>query len=106
MATGIHQRDRRLVADGPVRPILVVESAPSLQLFAGVGKRQEPVGVQAFRSEASVEGLDEGVIGGRAGSGEDRRLGLWCALFAPVSVYGFSILPQSFPSVRSEKFCG
>jgi hypothetical protein len=31
--------NRGLVADGPVRPILVVVLAPILQLFAGVGKR-------------------------------------------------------------------
>ena len=32
-ATGIHQRDRRLVAYGSLGPDLVVVSAPSLQLF-------------------------------------------------------------------------
>lgn len=48
---GIHERDRGLVADGTVRPILIVVSAPILQLFAGVRKRQEPVGIQAIGSE-------------------------------------------------------
>ena len=45
-----------------MRPILVVVSAPSLQLFAGVGKRQEPVGVHALRPEAPAEGLDKGAL--------------------------------------------
>ena len=33
-----------LVADGTVQPILVVVPTPILQLFAGICKRQEPVG--------------------------------------------------------------
>ena len=49
--------------DRPVRPILVVVSAPSLQLFGRVRKGQEPVGVQAFGPEATVEGFDVGVVG-------------------------------------------
>lgn len=48
----IHEGDRRLVADGAVWPILVVVPAPVLHLFAGVGKGQEPVGVQTFIPEA------------------------------------------------------
>lgn len=51
-------------------PILVVVSAPTLQLFGRVGKRQEPVGVQALGPEAAVKGLDEGVIRGLAGPRE------------------------------------
>ena len=47
-------------------PIFVVVSAPILQLFGRVGKRQEPVGVQALGPEAAVEGLDEGVVRGLA----------------------------------------
>lgn len=50
------------MADGAVRPILVVVPAPSLQLFLGVRKRQEPVGVQALGPQAPVEGFDEGII--------------------------------------------
>jgi hypothetical protein len=38
-----------------MRAILIVVSAPILQLFLRVGKRQEPVGVQTFRPEAAVE---------------------------------------------------
>ena len=30
-------------------------STPSLQLFAGVGKTHEPVGVQAFRAQLTIE---------------------------------------------------
>jgi len=36
-------------------------SAPILQLFGRIGKRREPVGVQAFRPEAVVEGSDGSV---------------------------------------------
>ena len=61
------------MADGPVGPILVVVSAPSLQLFLRIRKRQEPVGVQAFRPQASIEGLDEGIVGRLAGAGEVER---------------------------------
>jgi len=43
-------------------PNLVVVSAPNLQLFGRIRKREEPVGVQAFGPEASVERLDEGVV--------------------------------------------
>lgn len=64
------QRDRGLVADGPMRPILVVVSEPNLHLFGRVGKRQEPVLVQALGPEPSVEDLDEGVVGGLAGPRE------------------------------------
>lgn len=58
------------MAHGPVWPILVVVSEPSLHLFGRVCKRQEPVRVQALAAEAAVERLDEGVVGGLAGSGE------------------------------------
>ncbi len=40
---GSHQGHRRHVADRPVRPNLIVVIAPSLHLFARIGKRQEPV---------------------------------------------------------------
>ncbi len=49
--------------DRPMRAHLVVVSAPILHLFRRVGKRQEPVGVQALRPEAAVEGFDVGVVG-------------------------------------------
>lgn len=67
LAAGVLQRDRGLVADGPVRPILVVVSDPSLHLFGRIRKRQEPVHVQALTSEATIERLDEGVVGGLPG---------------------------------------
>jgi hypothetical protein len=56
-----HEGSRGLVADCPMRSILVVVLAPILQLFAGVGKGQEPVRVQALGAQAAVEGLDKGV---------------------------------------------
>ena len=49
---------------------LVVVSRPILQLFTGICKAQEPVGVEAFCPEASVEGFDERVVGGRPCSAE------------------------------------
>ena len=69
-ATGILQRTRRLLADRPMRADVVVVVAPSLQLFAGVGKGQEPVRVHALGPNAAVECLGEGVVGGLARSGE------------------------------------
>jgi hypothetical protein len=62
--------NRYVVSDRAVWPDLVVVSAPMLQLFTGVGKGQEPVGVQAFGPEFAVERLDEGIVSGLAGSGE------------------------------------
>lgn len=40
--------DRDVVSDRAVGPNLVVVSTPILQLFAGIGKRQEPMRVQAL----------------------------------------------------------
>ncbi len=56
-----------------MRAFLVVVFAPILQLFLRVCKAQEPVCVQTFCSEATVERLDEGVISGLAWSGEVKR---------------------------------
>ena len=47
-----------------MRSVLIVVFAPSLQLFAGVGKAHEPMGVQAFRAQLTIERLDEAVIRG------------------------------------------
>ena len=47
--------DRDVVSDRAVRSVFVVVSTPIFQLFAGVGKAHEPVGVQAFRPELAVE---------------------------------------------------
>lgn len=62
--------DRDVVSDRAVGSVFVVVSTPILQLFAGVGKAHEPVGIQALRPELAVEGLDEAVIGGFAGPRE------------------------------------
>jgi hypothetical protein len=53
-----------------MRPDLVVVSAPSLQLFGRIRKRQELVCVQALGPEAPVEGFDEGVVRRLAGPAE------------------------------------
>lgn len=52
---------------------LIVVLAPILQFFLGICKAQEPVSIQTFRSEPTVEGFDECVIGGLARSGEVGR---------------------------------
>jgi len=69
----IQQGNRRLLPDRPVGALLVVVLAPILQFFPGVCKAQEPVGVQAFNSEAAIEGFDEGVVGGLARPREVER---------------------------------
>ncbi len=51
----------------------VVVSAPILHLFVGVGKRQEPVLVQALGPKAAVEGVNISIVGGLAGAGEVQR---------------------------------
>jgi hypothetical protein len=72
----ILRQDRWLVADGPVRPSLVVVSVPSLHFFSRIRKRQEPVRVQAG---SQVTATELGAIAiretlRRAGlSGEDLR---------------------------------
>ena len=43
--------------------ILVVVAAPILQLFPGVGKAHEPVGVQTLCSQLAIERFNEGIIG-------------------------------------------
>ena len=70
IAVGVHQGSRRNVADRSVWPILIIVSAPILHLFSRVGKRQEPVRVQAFRPEPAIEGFNERVIRGFAGPRE------------------------------------
>jgi len=62
--------DRDVVSDRAVRSVLVVVSTPILQLFAGVGKAHEPVGIQALGPELAVERLDEPIVGGFAGPRE------------------------------------
>jgi len=64
---------RRFVADRTVWTHRVVVSTPSLAFCAGVVETQEPVGVQAFRSELAVERLDEGIVGRFAWPDEVKR---------------------------------
>ena len=49
-----------------MRANLVVVSTPFLHLLAGVVKRHEPVGVQAFRPELAVEGFVGAILPGLA----------------------------------------
>ena len=63
------QQDRRFVTDRAMGPFFVVVPAPILHFF-GVGKRQEPMGVEAFLPEAAVERLDERVVGRLPRTGE------------------------------------
>src|SRR5271155_2197371 len=50
--------------ESPVRPTLVVLPAPSLYDLLGFRQRREPMGIQAFCSESSVERLHEGIVRG------------------------------------------
>jgi len=54
--------NRDVVSDCAVRSVLVVVSTPILQLFAGVRKAHEPMGVQAFRPELAVKCLNEAIV--------------------------------------------
>lgn len=62
-----------LLPDRAMRALLIVVPAPNLHLLPGIFKVHEPVGIQALRPEASVEGLDERVVGWFAGSREVQR---------------------------------
>lgn len=53
------QRDQDVVSDRRVRPNLIGVSTPTLLLFAGIRKGEEPMGVQAFRPKLTVEGFDD-----------------------------------------------
>ena len=59
---------RRFVADRTVRTHLVVVSMPSLAFCARLVEAEEPVRVQALRSELAVERFDERVVGSIARS--------------------------------------
>jgi hypothetical protein len=61
------------VPDRPVGAVLVVVSAPILQLLPGVGKAQEPVRIEARRPRSAVEGPREGIVGRLPGTGEVER---------------------------------
>lgn len=75
---------------------LVVVSAPILQLFGRIRKRQEPVRVQAFCPEAAVEGFDEGIVRWLSRSREVER----DASVTETRDWQFAVLP------RSEAYCG
>ena len=51
--------DRDVKSDRAVEPVRGVVPTPILQLFASVGKAHEPLGIQAFGPEFSIE-RDEG----------------------------------------------
>ncbi len=53
-----------------VRSLLVVVSTPSLQFFASILQRQEPVSVQVFAAQLAVERLDERIVCGLTRAGE------------------------------------
>lgn len=45
-----------------MRPILVIVPSPSIDLLAGIVNGFEPMRVQAFLAEPSVEGFDDRII--------------------------------------------
>lgn len=47
-----------------MRPLSIVVLPPGSDIPSGIFQRQEPVLVEAFLSEASIEGFDEGIVGG------------------------------------------
>lgn len=47
-----------------MRAFFIVVLAPNLHLFARICKAQEPMRVQAFSAETTVEGFDEHIVGG------------------------------------------
>lgn len=51
--------DRDVVSDCAVGSVFLIVSTPILQLFAGICKAHEPVGVQTLRPQLAVERLDE-----------------------------------------------
>jgi len=53
-------------------PFFVVVSTPILHLLLRVRKAEEPMGVEALGPEATVEGLDEGVVRWLAAVGKQR----------------------------------
>ena len=61
---------RRPLTDCTVRSHIVVVLAPKLDLCAGIVKVQEPMLVQAFNANASIEAFDESVVCRFAGSAE------------------------------------
>ena len=66
---------RRQIIESLVRATLIVLNSPSFDLRPGLVNRLEPVNVQAFVPERSVERLDEAVVGRLAGPVEVDRPG-------------------------------
>lgn len=64
------QQNRGYLTDSAMGSILVVVPAPILQLFPGVFKAHEPVGIQAFGPKLAVEGFDERIVGRLSGAAE------------------------------------
>src|SRR4051812_3218379 len=64
---------RRSVADRTVRTHLVVVSMPSLAFYTRLVEAEEPVRVQALRSELAVERFDERVVSRLAWPAEVER---------------------------------
>jgi hypothetical protein len=56
------ERLRGQVPQGGMRAVLIVATPPCLDPIPSIGHRQEPRGVQAFRSQAAVERLDQAMI--------------------------------------------
>lgn len=61
---------RREAAERTVRPVGVVLDSPPLDNRTGVGHVDEPVLVQAFIAQPTVEALDVGVLHGLARTDE------------------------------------
>ena len=66
----MNERDRGFITDRAVRSFLIVVSTPSLAFSARIVEAHEPVRVEAFPSELAVEGFDERIVGGLAGTRE------------------------------------
>ena len=69
---------RRPLANCTMRSHIVVILAPKFDLCPGVVKIQEPMLVQAFKTNASVEAFDEGIVSGFSRSAEVLERSLFC----------------------------
>ena len=56
-----------------MRPALILVPSPDLDLGAGIGQRQEPVGVQALVAQATIERFHERIVRWLAGLAEVER---------------------------------
>ena len=69
----LQQRNRASLPDRPMRAFFVVVPAPILHFFLRVRKVHEPMRIQTLRTEAAVEGLDEGIVGRLSRAREVKR---------------------------------